>query len=129
MVAAAAYAPPLRASITPVCSKATIPAKALYAAAGPLERPTTPAMFAWLGVTSNWASKDPVCDGKEPFCQAPALVKGEGGIQAEMAELQTVALPTLVYRPTLFSKFTAACSVRKAKLLPRSCSEAPAGVT
>src|SRR6266566_4645843 len=73
MVAAAAYAPPLRASITPVCSKATMPAKAPYAAAGPLERPTTPAMFAWLGVTSNWASKGPVWEGKESFCQAPVL--------------------------------------------------------
>src|SRR5436189_30476 len=108
MVAAAAYAPPLRASITPVCSKATIPAKALYAAAGPLERPTTPAMFAWLGVTSNWASKDHVCDGKEPFCQAPALVKGEGGIQEERAEFETVALPTRVYSPAWSTKFTAA---------------------
>src|SRR2546429_8200715 len=78
MVAAAAYAPPLRASITPVCSKATMPAKSVYAAAGPLERPTTPAMFACLGVTSNWASKDPVCDRKEPFCQAPALDKQLG---------------------------------------------------
>src|SRR5436190_1863676 len=75
MVAAAAYAPPLRASITPVFSKATIPAKAPYAAAGPLERPTTPAMFAWLGVTSNWASKVPVWEAMESFCQAPALVR------------------------------------------------------
>jgi len=30
-------------------------------------------MFAWLGVTSNWASKGPAWEGKESFCQAPVL--------------------------------------------------------
>src|SRR5437773_9859198 len=75
MVAAAAYAPPLRASITPVGSKATMAAKAVRSLAGPLERPTTPAMFAAAGVTSNWASKVPVWEATESFCQAPALVR------------------------------------------------------
>src|SRR5436190_24170323 len=80
MVAAAAYAPPLRASITPVGSKATMAAKAVRSLAGPLERPTTPAMFAPAGVTSNWASKVPVWEATAAFCQAPALVRQLGGM-------------------------------------------------
>src|SRR5436190_17154053 len=87
MVAAAAYAPPLRASITPVCWKATIPAKAVQSLAGPLERPTTPAMFAWLGVTSNWVSKAPACEAIEPFCQAPALDKDVDELHKEVNEI------------------------------------------
>src|SRR6266480_5231978 len=98
MVAAAAYAPPLRASITPVCSKARMPAKSVYAAAGPLERPTTPAMFAWLGVTSNLVSKAPACEAIEPFCQAPALDKDVNELDKdvnEIARFETVSPPTL----------------------------------
>src|SRR5437762_11884327 len=112
MVAAAAYAPPLRASITPVCWKATIPAKAVQSLAGPLERPTTPAMFAWLGVTSNWVSKAPACEAIEPFCQAPALVKGEDGMDEEMTEFQTFEPLTLLSMATWLSMFRTACFVR-----------------
>src|SRR5437016_5316857 len=54
---------------------------------------------------------------------------GAGGVQAETPELQTAALPTLAYSPRLFSTLSAACSARKAKFLPKSCSTAPAGVT
>src|SRR5437762_8660122 len=98
MVAAAAYAPPLRASITPVGSKATMAAKAVRSLAGPLERPTTPAMFAAAGVTSNWASKVPVWEAMALFCQAPALVKDGGGVLGEGGRLEAVGPATLVYR-------------------------------
>src|SRR5438094_9865949 len=105
MVAAAAYAPPLRASITPVCSKATIPVKAVQSLAGPLERPTTPAMFAWLGVTSNLVSKAPACEAIEPFCQAPALDKDVNEMDTELNEIarfEPVSPPTLASRPSVF---------------------------
>src|SRR2546430_17486182 len=125
MVAAAAYAPPLRALITPVCSKATIPAKAVQSLAGPLERPTTPAMFAWPGVTSNLVSKAPACEAIEPFCQAPALDKEGNELGKDVnkiAGVETVSPPTLAYRPRLFRTLAAAWSVRKAQLLPKTCS-------
>src|SRR6266446_1416863 len=54
---------------------------------------------------------------------------GAGGVQGEPPGLQTAALPTLAYSPRLFSTLGAACSVRKAKFLPKSCSAASAGVT
>src|SRR5438034_8524228 len=96
MVAAAAYAPPLRASITPVGSKATMAAKAVRSLAGPLERPTTPAMFAAAGVTSNWASKVPVWEATALFCQAPALVREGGGVSGAGGGFQAVGLAARV---------------------------------
>ena len=48
-------------------------AKFVQSAAGPLESPTTPSMFA-VGVASNWASKAPASETIALFCQAPALV-------------------------------------------------------
>src|SRR6266566_2995032 len=52
-----------------------------------------------------------------------------GGVQAPRVTLQTVALPAAAYPPRVFRALTADCSVRKAKLPPRSRSVAPAGVT
>src|SRR5437660_12365187 len=52
-----------------------------------------------------------------------------GDVQAPRVTLQTVALPAAAYTPRLFRALTADCSVRKAKLPPRSRSVAPAGVT
>src|SRR5438309_4582887 len=52
-----------------------------------------------------------------------------GGVQAPRVTLQTVALPAAAYTPRVFRALTADCSVRKAKLPPRSRSVAPAGVT
>src|SRR5712691_409091 len=57
-------------------------AKAVHVAAGPLERPTTPSMFALLGVTSNCASKEPPWAAIALFCQAPALVRQLGAVTA-----------------------------------------------
>src|SRR5436190_4893157 len=112
MVAAAAYAPPLRASITPVGSKATMAAKAVRSLAGPLERPTTPAMFAAAGVTSNWASKVPVWEATALFCQAPALVRDGVGVLGAGGGLEAVGLVILVYRHRWFRTLMAASSVR-----------------
>src|SRR5437773_11718205 len=55
-------------------------AKAVYAAAGPLERPTAAFVLAVAGVTSNWASKVPVWEATALFCQAPALVRQLGAM-------------------------------------------------
>src|SRR5439155_610538 len=49
-------------------------ARLVQSAAGPLDRPTTPFMFAVVGMASNWASKAPACDGIATFCQAPELI-------------------------------------------------------
>src|SRR5438034_9053587 len=91
-------------------------AKAVYAAAGPLERPTAAFVLGVAGVASNWASKVPVWEATALFCQAPALVKDGGGVLGEMAGLQVVGLPTLVYRLRLFSKTTAAGALRNEML-------------
>src|SRR5205807_724555 len=56
-------------------------------------------------------------------------VAAAGGVQAPRVTLQTVALPAAAYTPRVFRALTADCSVRKAKLPPRSRSVAPAGVT
>src|SRR3989442_1038977 len=74
----------------------TLAARAVNAAAAPLERPTTPSMFALLGVASNWISKAPVCAGMALFCQAPALVKQPGGAGAVTVIAALPLCPSLV---------------------------------
>src|SRR5216110_4144341 len=49
-------------------------ARLVQSAAGPLARPTTPFIFAVVGVASSWASKAAACDGIATFCQAPELI-------------------------------------------------------
>src|SRR5437773_736560 len=49
-------------------------ARLVQSAAGPLDMPTTPFMFAVAGMASNWASKAAACDGIATFCQAPELI-------------------------------------------------------
>src|SRR5437879_1793602 len=68
-------------------------AKPVNEPAGPLERPTTPSMFALLGVASNWASKAPVCEGMRLSCQAPALLRQLGAVTLIVA---VPFLPSLV---------------------------------
>src|SRR5215472_15782535 len=74
MVEAAAYAPPLRASMSPVGLKRTIAARLVYPVAAPSDRPTTPFMAACDGVASNWTPKDPVWLANGVFCHDPAGV-------------------------------------------------------
>src|SRR5437773_11184033 len=89
MAVAAAYSRPFRASIVPVVLKRTIAARVVQSAAGPLARPTTPFMFAVVGVASNWASKAPAGDGIATFCQAPALVQQLGAVLVVVPRIAT----------------------------------------
>src|SRR5689334_15498825 len=119
-------------------------AKLVHAAATPLERPTTPSMFAVIGVASNCASKAPVCEVTALFCQAPALVTQLGTVIAAVPLLPShvaviVAVPRAspVTRPvadTLASAgaLEAQVTVRPLSGLPSesfgvavSCSVAP----
>src|SRR2546429_94844 len=68
-------------------------AKAVYAAAGPLERPTAAFVLAVAGVASNWASKVPVWEATALFCQAPALVRQ---LAAATVSAAVPLLPSLI---------------------------------
>src|SRR2546421_82401 len=68
-------------------------ARLVQSAAGPLEKPTEPSVFAALGVASNWASKAPVWEAIVRFCQAPALVTQ---FAAVMVSAAVPLLPSLV---------------------------------
>src|SRR5712691_5199717 len=102
MAVAAVYPPPLRASICPVVSKATMAAKSVYPAAVPGDTPMTPAMAAPFGVASNCTVKAPVCTANALFSHAAALcwhdpAPDEGGVPDPRLKLQSVSVPVTAY--------------------------------
>src|SRR5882724_4256341 len=89
MALAAAYAPPLRASIWPAALKRTMTARSVNPAAAPTDSPVTASSPVPFGVASNCAVKDPVCAVNGLFCHASELVLQPGCGACTV----TVALP------------------------------------
>src|SRR6266699_2063529 len=78
MLFAAAYAPPLRASIVLPVLKRRMTAMSVYAAAGPDDRPVAASSPAPLGVASNVAVNDPFWEVNALFWNAVVLVAQPG---------------------------------------------------
>src|SRR5437016_376644 len=78
MLFAAAYAPPLRASIVLPRLKRRMTAMSVYAAAAPDDRPVAASSPAPLGVASNVAVNDPFCEVNALFWNAVVLVAQPG---------------------------------------------------
>ena len=74
MLVAAAYAAPLRASISPEGLKRTSAANPVYAVWDPLERPITLLIPVADGVASNCTVKFPLWEANEVFCHGPPWV-------------------------------------------------------
>src|SRR3989454_874371 len=89
MTLAAAYAPPLRASIWPAALKRTMTARSANPAAAPTDSPVTPSNPVPFGVASNCAVKDPVWAVNALFCHVSELALHPGGSPCTV----TVALP------------------------------------
>src|SRR2546425_8423652 len=97
MVLAAAYAPPLRASICPVGLKRVMTAKSVYAAAAPDDRPVTASIGAPFGVASYCTVKEPFWVANAVFCNATTLVTHvPGGGGAETVSAAVPLCPSLV---------------------------------
>src|SRR2546426_639557 len=79
MTLAAAYAPPLRASIWPAALKRTMTARSANPAAAPTDSPVTPSNPVPFGVASNCAVKDPVWAVNALFCHVSELALHPGG--------------------------------------------------
>src|SRR2546422_1750695 len=89
MTLAAAYAPPLPASIWPAALKRTMTARSANPAAAPTDSPVTPSNPVPFGVASNCAVKDPVWAVNALFCHVSELALHPGGSPCTV----TVALP------------------------------------
>src|SRR5882724_7797546 len=89
MALAAAYAPPLRASIWPAALKRTMTARSANPAAAPTDSPVTPSNPVPFGVASNCAVKDPVWAVNALFCHVSELALHPGGSPCTV----TAALP------------------------------------
>src|SRR2546425_8919674 len=97
MVLAAAWAPPLRASICPVGLKRAMTARSVYAAAAPDDRPVTASIGAPFGVASYWTVKEPFWEVIAVFCNATTLVRHvPGGGGAETVSAAVPLCPSLV---------------------------------
>src|SRR2546425_872066 len=97
MVLAAAWAPPLRASICPVGLKRAMTARSVYAAAAPDDRPVTASIEAPFGVASYWTVKEPFWEVIAVFCNATTLVTHvPGGGGAETVSAAVPLCPSLV---------------------------------
>src|SRR3989442_8273384 len=97
MVLAAAYAPPLRASICPVGLKRVIPAKSEYAAAATDDRTITESIGAPFGVASYCTVKEPFWVANAVFCNETTLVTHvPGGGGAETVSAAVPLCPSLV---------------------------------
>src|SRR5882724_7705704 len=89
MTLAAAYAPPLRASIWPAALKRTMTARSVNPAAAPSDSPVTASSPVPFGVASNCAVNDPVCAVNRLFCHVSELALHPGGSPCTV----TAALP------------------------------------
>src|SRR2546425_874971 len=102
MVLAAAWAPPLRASICPVGLKRAMTARSVYAAAAPDDRPVTASIEAPFGVASYWTVKEPFWEVIAVFCNATTLVThvpGGGGAETVSAAVPLCPSPVAVTAP------------------------------
>src|SRR5205809_1824459 len=113
-------------------------ARLVQSAAGPLERPTVPFMFAVAGAASNWASKAPVCVGTGLFRQIPALVKQLGAgteilalplLPSLVAVIVVVPVATPVTRPLAETVATALSTLVQVTVRPVSGLPAESVVT